>query len=145
MRHGRKVKKMGRTAAHRKAMLANMATSLILHSQIKTTPVKARAVCRVMDKLVTLGKRGDLHARRQAAATIRDKAALQKLFGEIAPQFADRNGGYTRTLHLGFRLGDAAPISLVQLLVEKAATEESKGKDKKKKTKGKAKAASKAD
>lgn len=136
MRHARKVKNLGRTVAHRKAMMANMATSLIMHSTIKTTPVKARAVCQVMDQLVTLAKRGDLHARRQAAMTIRDKAALQKLFGEIAPQFTSRNGGYTRALHWGMRRGDGAPISVVQLLVEKAEPH-AETKDKKKKAKSK--------
>ena len=138
MRHGRKVKKLGRTAAHRKAMLANMATSLIRHSTIKTTPVKARAVCRVMDRLVTLAKRGDLHARRLAAMTIRDQVALKKLFDEIGPQFTSRQGGYTRALRYGTRLGDGAPLSVVQLLVERTDS----GKDEKKKGK-KAKAARK--
>ena len=142
MRHGRKVKKLGRTAAHRKAMLSNMATSLIMHSTIKTTPVKARAVCRVMDRLVTLAKRGDLHARRQAAMTIRDKIALKKLFDDIAPQLTTRNGGYTRALHWGIRRGDAAPISVVQLLVEKSKPE-TETKDKKKKAKSKGTAAEK--
>jgi len=132
MRHGRKVKKLGRTAAHRKAMLANMATSLIIHSTIKTTPVKARAVRRVVDHLVTLAKRGDLHARRQAAATVRDKSALKRLFDEIGPQLASRAGGYTRALRLGTRRGDRAPVSVVQLLVEKPESEkEAKGKKKK--------------
>ncbi len=130
MRHGRKVKKLSRTAPHRKAMLSNMATSLIKHSMLKTTPTKAREVCRVMDRLVTLAKRGDLHSRRLAAMTIRDKAALQKLFSEIGPQFTNRNGGYTRALRWGFRRGDGAPISVVQLLVER--TSEKKSKEKKK-------------
>lgn len=135
MRHGRKVKKLGRTAAHRKAMLANMATSLITHSTIKTTPVKAREVCRVVERLVTLAKRGDLHARRQAAETIRDKAALKRLFDDIGPQLASRPGGYTRRLRVGIRRGDAAPISVVQLLVEAPKAEkETKGKKKKAKS-----------
>jgi large subunit ribosomal protein L17 len=135
MRHGRKVKKLGRTAAHRKAMLANMATSLITHSMIKTTPVKAREVCRVVERLVTLAKRGDIHARRQAAETIRDKAALKRLFDEIGPQLASRQGGYTRRLRMGIRRGDAAPISVVQLLVETPKPEkETKGKKKKAKS-----------
>jgi large subunit ribosomal protein L17 len=136
MRHGRKIKKLGRTPAHRKAMLSNMATSLIMHSTIKTTPVKAREVCRVVDRLVTLAKRGDLHARRQAALTIRDKAALQRLFGDIGPQLTSRNGGYTRALHWGIRRGDGAPLSIVQLLVEKSTPEE-ETKDKKKQSKAK--------
>ena len=132
MRHGRRVKKLGRTAAHREAMLANMATSLILHSTIKTTPVKARAVRRVVDRLVTLAKRGDLHARRQAATTVRDKAALKRLFDEIGPQLGSRSGGYTRALHLGTRRGDGAPLSVVQLLVPKPKPEkQTKGKKKK--------------
>jgi len=135
MRHGRKVKKLGRTAAHRKAMLANMATSLITHSTIKTTPVKAREVCRVVERLVTLAKRGDLHARRRAAETIRDKAALKRLFDDIGPQLASRPGGYTRRLRVGIRRGDAAPISVVQLLVEAPKAEkETKGKKKKAKS-----------
>lgn len=136
MRHGRKIKKLGRTPAHRKAMLSNMATSLIMHSTIKTTPVKAREVCRVVDRLVTLAKRGDLHARRQAALTIRDKDALQRLFNDIGPQLTSRNGGYTRALHWGIRHGDGAPLSIVQLLVEKSTPEE-ETKDKKKQSKAK--------
>jgi len=135
MRHGRKVKKLGRTAPHRRAMLANMATSLILHRTIKTTPVRARAVCRVVDRLVTLAKRGDLHARRLAAITIHDKAALGILFSEIGPQLASRAGGYTRALHLGIRRGDGAALSVVQLLVEKPQpSKETKEKKKKAKT-----------
>jgi len=133
MRHGRKVKKLSRTVPHRKAMLANMATSLIKHTTINTTPTKAREVCRVMERLVTLAKRGDLHARRLAAMTIRDKEALHKLFAEIGPQFTDRSGGYTRALRWGFRRGDGAPVSVVQLLVEQTEAEEAKDKKSKEK------------
>ena len=127
-----------------KAMLANMATSLIIQSTIETTPVKARAVRRVVDRLVTLAKRGDLHARRQAAATVRDKVALKKLFEEIGPQLASRAGGYTRALRLGIRRGDGAPVSVVHLLVEKAESDkETKGKKKKAGAKPSGKAAKK--
>lgn len=117
-------RKLGRTADHRKAMLRNMATSVILHGKIETTEMKAKELRSVVDELITLGKRGDLHARRQAAAYIRNviadeatqKTVLQKLFDEIAPKYADRNGGYTRIIKTGVRRGDSAPMAIIELV-----------------------------
>lgn len=117
-------RKLGRTADHRKAMLRNMATSVIMHGKIETTEMKAKELRSVVDELVTLGKRGDLHARRQAAAYVRnvvaDEAAqqtvLQKLFDEVAPKYASRNGGYTRVIKTGSRRGDNAPMAIIELV-----------------------------
>ena len=117
-------RKLGRTADHRKAMLRNMATSLILNGKIETTEMKAKELRSVVDELITLAKRGDLHARRQAAAYIRNVVAdektgetvLKKLFDEIGPKYADRNGGYTRVLKTGFRRGDSAPMAIIELV-----------------------------
>ena len=116
-------RKLGRKADHRKALLRNMATSLIENGQIETTEMKAKELSAVMDSLVTLAKRGDLHARRQAAAYVRNvevdvegTTALQKLFNEIGPVYADRNGGYTRVVKTRIRRGDAAPMAIVQFV-----------------------------
>ena len=116
-------RRLGRTADHRKAMLRNMATSLIENGQIETTEMKAKEISAVMDSLVTLAKKGDLHARRQAAAYVRNvtvnedgTTALQKLFNEIGPAYADRNGGYTRVIKTRIRRGDAAPMAIVQFV-----------------------------
>lgn len=117
-------RKLGRKADHRKAMLRNMATSVILHGKIETTEMKAKELRSVVDELITLGKRGDLHARRQAAAYIRDVVAdeakqqtvLQKLFDEVAPKYANRNGGYTRVIKTGVRRGDSAPMAIIELV-----------------------------
>ena len=117
-------RKLGRTADHRKAMLRNMATSLILNGKIETTEMKAKELRSVVDELITLAKRGDLHARRQAAAYVRNIVAdektgetvLKKLFDEIGPKYADRNGGYTRVLKTGFRRGDSAPMAIIELV-----------------------------
>jgi large subunit ribosomal protein L17 len=136
MRHQKRVKKLGRTREHRKAMLANMAASLLANVQIKTTLHKAKEVRKVVDKLITLGKRGDLHAHRQVYDVIRDRKLVKKLFGEIAPQFENRNGGYTRVLKLGQRKGDGAPAAVVELLMKKSVVVE---KEKGKKEKGTAK------
>jgi len=106
MRHGRKVKKLGRTKSHRKAMLANMAASLFMYRMIKTTEAKAKEVRKLAEKLITLAKRGDLHAHRQVYDVIRDRKLVKKIFDEIAPKFTDREGGYTRVLKLGIRRGD---------------------------------------
>jgi len=95
-------------------LLRNQVTSLILHDRIETTEAKAKAIKPLVDKMVTLGKRGDLHARRQAAAFLLDPKAVQKLFNDIAPKYADRNGGYTRVIKTGFRRGDAAPMAVVE-------------------------------
>ena len=128
MRHGRKVKKLERTESHRKAMLANMAASLFMYQMIKTTDAKAKEVRKLAEKLITLAKRGDLHAHRQVYDVIKDRKLIKKLFDEIAPKLKDRQGGYTRVSKLGVRKGDGAPISVVELLIEKPPKEEKKGK-----------------
>ncbi len=117
-------RKFGRNADHRKAMLRNLATSVILYGRVETTEAKAKDMRSVVDELITLGKRGDLHARRQAAAYIRNVVAdeaksqtvLQKLFDEVAPEYANRNGGYTRVVKTGTRKGDAAPMAYIELV-----------------------------
>ncbi|MFK7792489.1 MAG: 50S ribosomal protein L17 [Devosiaceae bacterium] len=116
MRHGKSGRKLNRTSSHRKAMFANMAASLITHEQIKTTLPKAKEMKPIMDKLVTLAKRGDLHARRQALATVRDEAAVRKLFGVLGERYTERPGGYTRVLKAGFRFGDNAPVAIIELV-----------------------------
>ena len=116
MRHRKAGHKLGRTASHRKALLRNMATSLIENERIITTEGKARALRPFAERLVTLGKRGDLHARRLALRRVRSKAAARKLFEDIGPRFADRPGGYTRIIKMGLRDGDAAPMAMIQLL-----------------------------
>ncbi len=116
MRHRKAGRKLGRTAAHRKAMLRNMVTSLLEHERIVTTVPKAKEARRIAEKMITLGKRGDLHARRQALAYIRSKDIVAKLFDEISSQYADRQGGYTRIIRTGTRPGDAAPMAIVELV-----------------------------
>ncbi len=118
MRHRKAGYKLGRTSSHRKAMFRNMVTSLLVHGRITTTDMKAKELKRLSDKMVTLGKRGDLHARRQALAVVRDQSAVKKLFEEISPRFANRAGGYTRVMKVGFRHGDNAPVSLVEFVGE---------------------------
>ncbi len=121
MRHAKTTKKLGRTVAHRKAMLANMAMSLIRNHSVITTTPKARVVRSVTERLITLGKRGDLHARRMAARQIKDNGVLRKLFDEIAPQFSTRPGGYTRIIKIGPRRGDGAELAKLELLIPKPA------------------------
>ena len=116
MRHLKQGRKLGRTTAHRKALLRNLATALLEHERIITTEPKAKELRRVADKLVTLGKRGDLHARRQALQVVRSNTVVRKLFDEIAPRFAERKGGYTRVLRLGYRAGDAAAMAVIELV-----------------------------
>lgn len=116
MRHLNQGRKLGRTTAHRKAMMRNMVTSLLEHERIVTTEPKAKELRRVADKMVTLGKRGTLHARRQALRVIRSNIVVRKLFDDVAPRFGDRNGGYTRILHLGYRAGDAASMAIIELV-----------------------------
>jgi large subunit ribosomal protein L17 len=128
MRHGRKVKKLGLTKSHRKAMMANMVASLFLYHVIKTTEAKAKEVKKLADKLITLAKRGDLHAHRQVYDVIKDRKLVKKLFDEIAPKLKDREGGYTKVLKLGTRRGDGASLSVIKLLVEKPPSEEKEGK-----------------
>ena len=116
MRHGKAGRKLGRTSSHRKAMFANMAASLIKHEQIVTTLPKAKELKPIVDKLITLGKRGDLHARRQAISQIRDISMVSKLFETLGPRYKDRQGGYTRVLKAGFRYGDNAPMAVVEFV-----------------------------
>ena|ERR1700760_1430359 len=116
MRHGKAGRKLNRTASHRKAMFANMAASLITHEQIVTTLPKAKEIRPIVEKLVTLGKRGDLHARRQAISQIRDAAVVSKLFDAIATRYATRNGGYLRIMKAGFRQGDNAALAVVEFV-----------------------------
>ena len=116
MRHGNSNRKLNRTASHRKAMFANMAAALIKHEQIVTTLPKAKELRPIVEKLITLGKRGDLHARRQAIAQMRDETQVQKLFSTVGPRYKDRNGGYTRILKAGFRYGDNAAVAVIELV-----------------------------
>jgi len=116
MRHGNQGRRFNRTASHRKAMFANMAQALITHEQIVTTLPKAKDLRPVVEKLVTLGKRGDLHARRQAIAQIRSIDVVKKLFEVLAPRYKERNGGYTRVLKAGFRYGDNAPLAVIEFV-----------------------------
>lgn len=118
-------------------MLANMAASLLTYQVIKTTETKAKEVRKLAEKLITLAKRGDLHAHRQVYDVIKDRKLVKKLFDEIAPKFADREGGYTRVSKLGPRKGDGAPVAVVELLLEKPAKEEKKGKKRKAEKKAK--------
>ena len=116
MRHRKAGRKLNRTTAHRKAMLRNMVTSLLEHERIVTTVPKAKEARRVADKMITLGKRGDLHARRQALAYIRSDEVVNKLFSELSEQYADRQGGYTRIIRTGTRVGDAAQMAIIELV-----------------------------
>ena len=116
MRHGIAHRKLGRTTAHRTAMFANMAASLIKHEQIVTTLPKAKELRPLVENLVTLAKRGDLHARRQAISQVRDVAQVGKLFSTLGPRYKDRQGGYIRVLKAGFRYGDNAPLAVIELV-----------------------------
>lgn len=118
MRHNVSGRKLNRTTSHRLAMFRNMVTSLLDHGRIYTTIPKAKDLRRFAEAMITLGKRGDLHARRQALAFIRDKDVVHKLFSELGPQFQNRPGGYTRIVKVGFRRGDAAPMCLVELVMD---------------------------
>ena len=116
-------RKLGRVSSHRKAMLRNLATDVIMHGKIETTATRAKEVRKVVDKLITLGIRGDLHARRQASAILQNvvdpaigKTAVQFLFDDVAPKYAERNGGYTRVIKTGVRRGDAAPMAIIELV-----------------------------
>lgn len=116
MRHARGYRRLNRTHEHRKAMFANMAGSLIEHEQIKTTLPKAKELRPIVEKLITLGKRGDLHARRQAAAQLKQDKHVAKLFEVLGPRFAERKGGYIRVLKAGFRYGDMAPMAIIEFV-----------------------------
>ena len=126
MYHGHAKRRFGRTHEHRKAMFANLCQALIKHEQIVTTLPKAKDLRPVVEKLVTLGKRGDLHARRQAIAQIRDPALVQKLFAVLGPRYKDRHGGYTRVLKAGFRYGDNAAMGVIEFVGRGV---DAKGKD----------------
>jgi large subunit ribosomal protein L17 len=118
MRHGKTGRRLGRTTSHREAMFRNLVTSFLNHEKITTTDAKAKEIRSVAEKMITLGKRGDLHALRQAASYIREKSVVTKLFTTIAPRYKDRPGGYTRIVKLGVRQGDAAPVSIIELVEE---------------------------
>jgi large subunit ribosomal protein L17 len=118
MRHGKSGRRLGRTTSHREAMFRNLVTSFLNHEKITTTDAKAKEIRSVAEKMITLGKRGDLHSLRQAASYIREKSVVTKLFSTIAPRYKDRPGGYTRIVKLGVRQGDAAPVSLIELVEE---------------------------
>ena len=137
MRHRNTGRKLGRTSDHKKAMLRNMVTSFLKEEKITTTDAKAKELRSVADKMITLGKEGTLHSRRQALAYIRDKETTKKLFEDLSSRFAERNGGYTRIVKVGNRVGDNAPVSIIEL-VSRGEEKKSKGKDK-----GKSKVAAK--
>ena len=124
MRHRRAGRKLNRTTSHRRALFRNLVTALIEHERIRTTDPKAKEVRRIADRMITLGKKGDLHSRRRAAAFVFKRSIVRKLFDEVAPRFSSRPGGYTRVIKVGPRAGDAAPESIVEL-TERAQTEAS--------------------
>ena len=130
MRHQKKTVKLGRSTAHRDSLLANQVCSLIEHSRIKTTLAKAKAVRPFAEKMVTLGKRGDLHARRLAAGYLGQKDAVKKLFAEVAPRASDRKGGYTRIIKLGRRPSDSAPMAYIEWVDSTAAASEEASSEK---------------
>jgi len=114
MRHGKSGRRLGRTSSHRDAMMRNMVTSFLRYESVKTTEARAKELRKIAEKMITLGKRGDMHARRQALAVIRDRDVVAKLFSEISPRYQDRAGGYTRIIKAGYREGDNAPISIIE-------------------------------
>jgi len=118
MRHSKAGRRLGRKTSHREAMFRNMVTSLLDHGKITTTDAKAKEIRVVAERMITLGKRGDLHSMRMAASVIREKTVVSKLFSTIAPRYKERLGGYTRIIKLGIRQGDAAPVSLIELVEE---------------------------
>ena len=126
MRHHKNHRKLNRTASHRKAMFVNMSAALIKHEQIMTTLPKAKELRGVVDRLITLGKRGDLHARRQALGVVKDRALVEKLFSTLAERYQDRPGGYSRVMKAGFRYGDSAPMAVIELIDR---DEDAKGQD----------------
>ncbi len=124
MRHRKAGNRLGRTSSHRQAMMRNMVTSLLEHERIVTTTPKAKELRKLADRMITLAKRGDLHARRQAMAVIRDKAVVAKLFDELRDEYMDRKGGYTRIIRTGTRPGDAASMAIIELVNYKEEDEE---------------------
>lgn len=135
MYHGKAGRKLGRTSSHREAMFRNMVTSIIKHESIRTTDTIAKELRKLADNMITLGKRGDLHARRQALAIVRDRQMVDKLFGELAGRFRDRTGGYTRIVKVGYRFGDNAPVSIIEYLPDEKTKEKVKPKRKAKENK----------
>jgi large subunit ribosomal protein L17 len=127
MGQGKFGSKLGRTTSHRKAMLRTMVTSFLKYEKIKTTEMKAKELKKVAEKMITLGKRGDLHARRLAASYVREREMVGKLFGELSARYRDRSGGYTRIVKMGFRAGDNAPMSMIEF-VRDAEADSSKKK-----------------
>lgn len=123
MRHRNAGRRLGRSTSHRLAMVRNMVTSVLDHERIVTTTMKAKEVRRVVDQMITLGKRGDLHARRQALSFIQDKRVVAKLFEKLRAEYMDRNGGYTRIIQTGNRVGDAAPMAILELVNYKEEAE----------------------
>ncbi len=130
MYHGKAGKKLGRTSSHKEAMLRNMVTSVIKYESIRTTDTKAKELRKIAERMITLGKRGDLHARRQALAVVRDKSLVSKLFGELTDRYRNREGGYTRIVKMGFRFGDNAPVSILEYIPEESKKEKAKTKTK---------------
>ena len=128
MRHNKAGRRLGRTTSHREAMFRNMVTSLLNHEKITTTDAKAKEIRSVAEMMITLGKRGDLHAMRLAAAYLREKSVVTKLFSTIAPRYKDRSGGYTRIIKLGIRQGDTAPVSMIELVEEELQPKKAKQK-----------------
>ena len=139
MHHGKAGSKLGRTSSHKEAMLRNMVTSIIKHERIRTTDMKAKELRKVAEKMITLGKKGSLHARRQALAVVRDKDMVSKLFGELTERYRNRAGGYTRIVKAGYRFGDNAPVSILEFISDEKKKEKAKPK-----AKSKAKAKEKA-
>lgn len=129
MRHNKSGKRLGRNTPHRTAMLRNMVTSLFDHEKITTTDARAKELRKVVDRMITLGKRGDLHARRQVLSVIRDQKIVAKLFDQIGPRYKDRPGGYTRIIKIGSRLGDNAPQSIIALVEEEITSSSSVAAD----------------
>ncbi len=130
MRHRKSRHKLGMTTSHRQATLRNMVTSLLEHERILTTDARAKALKGLADQMITLGKKGDLHARRQALQVVRSKETIRSLFEDIAPRYAERNGGYVRVIKKGFRPGDRAAVSLVELVERKPESGKDKGRGK---------------
>ncbi len=129
MRHGNSNRKLNRTHEHRKAMFANMVCSLIEHEQIQTTLPKAKELKKIVDKYITLGKKGSLHTRRQAISRLKQNSAVIKLFETLAPRYKERNGGYTRVLKAGFRYGDAAPLAVIEFVDRDVSAKGAKDKE----------------
>lgn len=136
MYHGKAGRKLGRTSSHRESMFRNMVTSVIKRERIRTTDAKAKELRKIAEKMITLGKRGDLHARRQVLSFVRDKEMVKKLFGELSERYRERNGGYTRIVKAGYRAGDNAPVSILELISDEKKKERTELKSKTKKRSG---------